>query len=319
MKIRNIFFKLFSNKCEQHGDDHEGLAGFLEEDILKAAKECKKTRCCYCKLIGANIKCSNRKCKNNFHTHCALQDDALFQFHNTFPIICSDHIKKPAKDKKKLESTCHICFDRLDKAKSILIPCCKNSYFHRLCLQKYAHTSGSYHFKCPLCADREVCINELPKMGIYIPMKDAEWELDDDFQDMAAPPVLLCENCDNKDKDADKPYLWKLCGTCGSQGIHYECDTEAENPYTCQECTEIHENFMKSKAMKRAAEKMERATKKKKNCVKPSPFLLCSDEELCSTDDDDDCEEGPAQKKTKYQHVATTDRRTRSFVDLDSE
>lgn len=263
--------------------------------------------------MGANLQCYSKTCSKAYHTGCALEDNVLFKFHKSYPIFCSDHKKKAEKDTKGLESKCGICFERLYKTrKSILIPCCKNSYFHRLCLQKYAHTSGYYHLKCPLCGDKDVCIKQLPKMGIFIPVRDAQWELDDDFRDMASPPLLFCENCDNKIKNSDKPYLWKMCSTCGSQGIHYECDKEAENPYICKECTEVNEKLMKLKTKKRKVEET-----KKKPRVKPSPFLLCSDEELCTTDDDDGA---PAPKKSKYQHVTSTETSSRTIKSMtDSE
>lgn len=288
----------------QNGTDTEGFSGFLFEDILKTAKSFKKVRCNYCKKTGANVTCSARNCHKCYHTGCAMQDNALFKFNHSFPIICSSHPQKAEKVTKKLDNICRICCDQLDKKKSILIPCCKNSYFHKRCLQKYAHTSGSYHFKCPLCADKEICLKQLPELGIFIPVRDAQWELDDDFQDMATPPLLLCERCDNKIKNADKPYLWKMCQTCGSSGIHYECDKDVENAYICKECIEIHEKLMKSQAKKRRLE-MKKKLINGKPRAKPSPFLLCSDEELCTTDDDDEDEE-PVPKRYKYQETTST-------------
>ena len=38
-------------------------------------------------------------------------------------------------------------------------------------------TSGTQHFKCPNCNNKEAIAREFKKLGIYLPQKDAEWEL----------------------------------------------------------------------------------------------------------------------------------------------
>lgn len=66
---------------------------------------------------------------------------------------------------------CTICCENLDKfneIKTILAPCCKAGWFHKLCLLKCAKNAG-YFFKCPLCNNEEEFRKYIVKLGIYIP------------------------------------------------------------------------------------------------------------------------------------------------------
>lgn len=106
--------------------------------------------------------------------------------------------------------------DRINKQeKSILIPCCKNSWFHQNCLQKFAYTSGVC-FKCPMCNNKDKCYEILPKLGIYLPLKDADWEYDIETYEIEEDvPVVECdaENCLKNQFDYDNllPLLWRNC------------------------------------------------------------------------------------------------------------
>lgn len=79
-----------------------------------------------------------------------------------------------------LQTTCTICQEDVLIAKPcydiLWAPCCtKQTWFHRDCLQKLALSAGHY-FKCPLCSDDELFVNEMKDMGIYVPNQDASWE-----------------------------------------------------------------------------------------------------------------------------------------------
>ena len=39
-----------------------------------------------------------------------------------------------------------------------------------------AFSYGQAHFKCPLCQDKTKFVAEAMNFGVYIPMKDADWE-----------------------------------------------------------------------------------------------------------------------------------------------
>lgn len=265
----------------QNGKDEEGYEGFLMKDIVKAARLIKDIKCVICRKKGANIQCNEKNCRQSFHTNCAIKDNCNFQFTGCYPVYCPAHNKIRFKEERPLEFECGICYDKLVKKKSILIPCCKNSWFHRNCLQKYAFTSGYYHFKCPLCSDRAKCVEKLPKMGIFMPIRDAQWELDDDFADMAAPPEVTCELCDSNE-GAEENHLWKMCEICGASGVHWTCLDliESEN-FVCHQCNEILEK-------KASQPKIQTPRKKKRTSDKGYPVLqLASDEELCTTSEDE--------------------------------
>lgn len=87
---------------------------------------------------------------------------------------CNRHYRKSKVEPAKNE-VCVICYDDLVEAeqkfnsfKVVQAPCCHNGWFHKLCLQKFAKTSG-YFFKCPLCNDAKVFCEKLPSQGIFIP------------------------------------------------------------------------------------------------------------------------------------------------------
>lgn len=274
----------------QNGKDDEGYQGFLMKDIAKAEKSIKDIQCTICRKTGANIQCNVKHCRHRFHTNCALKVECNFQFEGSYPVYCPGHNKIKFKEERPLEAQCGICYDKLVKKKSILLPCCKNSWFHKNCLQKYAYTSGYYHFKCPLCADREKCIEELPKMGIFMPMRDAQWELDNDFADMAIPPEVTCEFCDSNE-GAEDNHLWKMCDICGASGVHWTCLelTETQN-FVCRHCNEILEK-------KASQSKIQTPRKKKRTSDDGYPVLyLASDEELCTTSEDEALKPRPSKQ-----------------------
>ncbi|KAL3314405.1 PHD finger protein 11 [Cichlidogyrus casuarinus] len=68
--------------------------------------------------------------------------------------------------------------------------CCQGSWFHRKCIQKYAISAGLHHVKCPMCSNIDSFIKRLIEVGIWIPDKDASWELEPDaFQELYSCPV----------------------------------------------------------------------------------------------------------------------------------
>lgn len=129
------------------------------------------------------------------------------------------------------------------KSRPILIPCCKNSWFHHDCLQRFANTSGVY-FKCPLCNDKDQCHSELPKLGFFLPVKDADWEYDmEAYQESEDDLEKICdaENCFVSNQTYFDPSLclWRNCSTCGSNAIHEFCIIEPDADFICLSCVEI--------------------------------------------------------------------------------
>lgn len=105
----------------------------------------------------------------------------------------------------------------------------------------WATKAGSL-FKCPLCNDNEKCCELLPKYGIFIPVRDADWELEENyFEEFLEPPQRSCElpSCTlSLDMSySDDPSLWKICSTCGAGSIHLVCfEATSEEEFQCQAC-----------------------------------------------------------------------------------
>jgi G2/M phase-specific E3 ubiquitin-protein ligase len=231
-------FKLFAPALFQRGDEDEGIQGFQVADIRKESKRVSAIRCFYCGETRANLGCCVRQCRRAYHTDCALRNRVSFEFAGIFPSYCYDHADYKVP-KKIIQDDCAICMEKVGKSRRILIPCCKNSWFHQSCLQKFASTSGVF-FKCPLCNDTEICKEKLPLMGIYIPEKDADWEFDfEAYENLNETVEKICdsEDCQSDESFSDFPHLWKLCSTCGASAIHLKCLSDDE--FVCRSCDEV--------------------------------------------------------------------------------
>ena len=49
------------------------------------------------------------------------------------------------------------------------------------CLQMTAIHGGIEAFRCPLCKNKDVFVNEAIRMGIYVPHRKPTWEEDPDY------------------------------------------------------------------------------------------------------------------------------------------
>nr|XP_053637855.1 uncharacterized protein LOC128692643 isoform X4 [Cherax quadricarinatus]XP_053637856.1 uncharacterized protein LOC128692643 isoform X4 [Cherax quadricarinatus] len=229
---------LFSSGLPQNGDDDEGIMGFLPQDIEKEIQRGRKLTCCYCFKRGATVGCSTKKCRRTYHYLCGLEHYAIGKFANDFRSYCVDHrdYQQGNGIGKKVE--CPICMEELraDPKTAVWAPCCKrNSWFHKLCLQKLALSAG-YFFKCPLCNDKDTFLQEMQNVGIFVPEKDASWELEPNaFSDLLERPIHCdapkCKCPDGRKSDEDGT-RWEilLCNLCGSTGVHIAC---GGLPFTC--------------------------------------------------------------------------------------
>lgn len=131
--------------------------------------------CAYCKGKSATIGCCVKACRKSFHLPCAIQRNCVFEFVDPFRSFCESHhnLKKP-KTVHKPTDLCAICYDEMGEynlVRSIQSPCCnKESWYHKLCLMKYAQTSG-YFLKCPLCKDENTFRRSIQERGVFIPDK----------------------------------------------------------------------------------------------------------------------------------------------------
>lgn len=138
--------------------------------------------CCYCRKTYASIGCCEKKCRRSFHIACGLEHGVQTQFCRSYDSFCHEHVRY--KFVPRLRSLvkgefCCICYDPIvsgqDDGNELMAqylylraPCCRNGWFHRNCLQKFAKTAG-YFFKCPLCNDEKKFRCELTIRGIFIP------------------------------------------------------------------------------------------------------------------------------------------------------
>ena len=237
-----VSFQLLAPGLEQRGNDDEGILGFLVDDIMKESRRVAFLRCFFCRKSHANLGCCLSNCKKAFHIECGRNNNASFEFVDKFPSYCQEHSKNQnVKTKKKKSADCGICMDKIRSARAVLIPCCKNAWFHTTCLQRFATTSGVF-FKCPLCNDTKVCKKELPLQGIFLPEKDADWNYDlSNFENLNETIEEMCdaeENCQSEANFLDLPEQWKLCSTCGASAIHLKCWDQVRE-FVCKSCDEI--------------------------------------------------------------------------------
>ncbi|XP_071037747.1 PHD finger protein 7-like [Parasteatoda tepidariorum] len=206
-----------------------GILGFLLSDIQAEASRGKRLKCFYCKKIGATVGCIVKMCRRVFHFPCGVQYHSLHQYFGNFSSYCASH-KPKQKSGPMNDPFCYICYTPISKddlEECLYSPCCKNNWFHRLCLQQYALSAGRYFFKCPLCNNVSHFLDRMLELGIDIPDKDAEWELENNaFEELYSRPGCDASVCRClKGKDYDGVGGWKLlsCSVCGSHATHPLC------------------------------------------------------------------------------------------------
>ncbi|KAL5275082.1 G2E3 family protein [Megaselia abdita] len=245
----HYFCLLLSSNLIQQGNDNEGFYGFLAKDIRKEKNRIKRQQCKYCKNLNANIACCKKTCKTFYHLKCGYTNNVLFQFKGTYMSFCQKHYNIEEKARPKKNEICHICQEDLGTfnfVKTIKAPCCKNGWYHKWCLSKYALNAG-YFFKCPLCQNEKEFRNEIPFRGVFIPDKDAEWEMEPHaFQELLErPDTCSSHNClcsKGRSYTNKGSYEFKYCLTCGSSAIHEKC-LKNKTKYECIECNDLIESI----------------------------------------------------------------------------
>ncbi|XP_006890028.1 PREDICTED: G2/M phase-specific E3 ubiquitin-protein ligase-like [Elephantulus edwardii] len=247
----------------QRGKEEEGVYGFLIEDIRKEVNRASKLKCCVCKKNRASIGCVAPRCKRSYHFPCGLQRECIFQFTGSFESFCWDHrpvqIIPPNSYRDSLP--CTICLEFIEPIPTYNIlrsPCCKNAWFHRDCLQAQAINAGMFFFRCTVCNNSDIFQEEMLRMGIYIPEKDASWELEENayqelLQHYERCDVRRCRCKEGREYSApDSKWEIKRCQCCGSSGTHLACSSlrSWEQHWECLECRSIIYNsgeFQKAK------------------------------------------------------------------------
>ncbi|XP_069772800.1 G2/M phase-specific E3 ubiquitin-protein ligase [Narcine bancroftii] len=245
---------IMSSGLYQRGKENEGIYGFLDDDIKKEIGRAAKMKCRVCKVRGASIGCVIRKCRRSFHFPCGVEKQCIFQFSGQFPSYCWEH--KPVQNVpyasiwSSIPHTCAVCLETIDALPSYDVlksPCCKNTWFHRQCLQNQALSAGVFFFRCTICNNKDEFQTEMLRLGIHIPEKDASWELEENaFQEL----LQRYQRCDAKRclckvgrEYAEPEGKWEivLCKYCGSSGTHLACSLLASclKDWECLECRRI--------------------------------------------------------------------------------
>ncbi|XP_031216853.1 PHD finger protein 7 isoform X2 [Mastomys coucha] len=244
----HYFCLILSSRLPQKGQPNRGLHGFMPEDIKREAARASKKICFVCKKKGAAIRCQNGQCVQNFHLPCGQERGCLSQFFGEYKSYCRKH--RPTQNIRPGslgEESCVLCFEDLSQTsvENIRSPCCSQAIYHRKCIQKYAHTSAKHFFKCPQCNNRKEFPQEMLRMGIHIPDRDAAWELEpgafselyQHYQHCDAPICLYKQGRNSFENEG----RWRLilCATCGSHGTHRECSFLRPNSkkWECNECS----------------------------------------------------------------------------------
>lgn len=229
------------------------IYGFSIKNIMLEFARAAKLRCGYCHKLGASIGCAYAKCSRKFHYPCGAEKQHLYQYFGTFEAFCSVH--RPVQ-KIPLPRTinsepqvCGICFDAIDHNLCfgvLTTPCCKNSRIHRKCIEKQALSSGLYLFRCPLCNNSDDYTNEMKRIGVYIPQRDASWETPDAYADLLES-CLMCDIekciCEYGRKHHISGTVWSIiaCVMCNSSGAHAACALlkHTNSGFVCDICKSV--------------------------------------------------------------------------------
>uniref|UniRef100_A0A8C2XFB8 G2/M-phase specific E3 ubiquitin protein ligase n=1 Tax=Cyclopterus lumpus TaxID=8103 RepID=A0A8C2XFB8_CYCLU len=248
----HYFCLLTSCGVYQRGEEDEGVFGFLVEDIKQEIRRSARLVCCGCKKKGACVGCNVRSCRRMVHFPCGRKRDFISQFAGLFPSYCPDHSPTQSLGgglDLSLPQSCSVCLDSIDPVLSFSVlrcPSCHASWFHRDCVQRQAHSSGLFFFRCTLCSNKEIFQEEMLRMGIFIPERDASWELEANayselLEVYKRCDALVCLSRDGRSHSAKTGWFEVVrCRLCGSSGTHRKCsglklDTKV---WACSDCTQ---------------------------------------------------------------------------------
>ncbi|XP_066539581.1 G2/M phase-specific E3 ubiquitin-protein ligase isoform X2 [Hoplias malabaricus] len=270
----HYFCLLMSSGIFQRGKEDEGVHGFLVDDIRQEIRRSSKLRCMLCKKNGASVGCAIKSCRQMVHLPCGIEQEFIFQFTDLFPSFCKKH--RPTQScsiSPTLPICCSICLENIEPVLSYSVlkcPVCHGSWFHRKCVQFQAHSAAMFFFRCTLCNNKEQFQQEMLRMGIYIPERDASWELEENaYRDL----LEVYQRCDAVKCSCHKGRSYSAqsgsfeivrCKFCGSSGTHRKCSSLKlyEANWSCADCRAVVEgtvstlpNHVKSPLAKRQEKK----------------------------------------------------------------
>ncbi|XP_026856170.2 G2/M phase-specific E3 ubiquitin-protein ligase [Electrophorus electricus] len=244
----HYFCLLMSSGIFQRGEDHEGIHGFLVDDIRKEVRRSARLRCMSCKKTGASVGCSIKSCRQMVHLPCGIEQEFIFQFTDLFPSFCKKHCPtQTCSSSPSLPLSCSICLETLEPVLSYSVlkcPACLGSWFHRDCIQHQAHSAAMFFFKCTLCNNKDQFQQEMLRMGIHIPERDASWELEENAYGELLHVYQHCDavncSCLKGRSYSAQSGIFEIvrCKFCGSSGTHRKCSSLKlyESNWSCVDC-----------------------------------------------------------------------------------
>ncbi|XP_051578976.1 G2/M phase-specific E3 ubiquitin-protein ligase-like [Myxocyprinus asiaticus] len=244
----HYFCLLVSSGVFQRGEEDEGILGFLVDDIKKEIRRSSRLKCTHCKKNGASVGCYIKSCRQVVHFPCGIEQEFIFQFTDSFPSYCKKHAPtQTCASSPSLPLSCSVCLEPIEPILSFNVlkcPACHGSWFHRDCVQQNAYSAAMFFFKCTLCNNKDQFQQEMLRMGIYIPERDASWELEENaFGEL----LQVYQHCDAAKcrfsggrTQSSQSGLFEiiLCKFCGSSGTHRKCSNLRlyDTDWSCADC-----------------------------------------------------------------------------------
>ncbi|KAM9433646.1 G2/M phase-specific E3 ubiquitin-protein ligase isoform 1-T1 [Salvelinus alpinus] len=246
----HYFCLLMSSGVYQRGKENEGIYGFLVDDIKQEVSRSYRLKCAVCKKNGASVGCYIKSCRKMVHFPCGKQHQFIFQFTDPFPSYCKDHSPTQSLPVSSCVSeplSCSVCLDPIEAVLSYSVlkcPACHGSWFHRDCVQNQAHSAAMFFFRCTLCNNKDMFQQEMLRMGIHIPERDAAWELEENAYGELLQVYQHCDanKCLSRSgrTTSSRTGLFQIlrCMLCGSRGTHRKCASlnAFETDWACEDC-----------------------------------------------------------------------------------
>ncbi|XP_049319618.1 G2/M phase-specific E3 ubiquitin-protein ligase [Astyanax mexicanus] len=309
LKKHNItvhyFCLLMSSGIFQRGKEHEGIHGFLVDDIKQEIRRSSRLRCVACKKVGASVGCFIKSCRQMVHMPCGVEQQFIFQFTDSFPSFCKKHRPtQTCSSVPTLPVCCSICLEHIEPVLSYSVlkcPACHGSWFHRNCVQYQAHSAAKFFFKCTLCNNKDQFQQEMLRMGIHIPERDASWELEDNAYGELLEVYQHCDavkcSCEKGRGYSAETGVFEIvrCKFCGSRGTHRKCSSlkNYETSWSCIDCKGAAEGTVstlpthvksplakrqeKKRLIKRCLSSLHSSLISKRRCVDAGPAEILMD------------------------------------------
>ncbi|XP_032297244.1 PHD finger protein 7-like [Coturnix japonica] len=209
-----------------------GIFEFPPGVIQQTIQLADQKHCFVCGERGATISCAETGCERSFHLPCAEDGECVTQYFGQYRSFCSEHRPQQAQEAAPSPNTpCIICVEPVGDSTSyhtMMCPVCKEAWFHRGCIWKYAMHAATMCFYCPVCRSKGPFRSNMTALGIQIPVRPPSWWDDEWFQPLRERygrcDAQRCTYFRGRDT-APVSGLWELylCTSCGAQGMHRYC------------------------------------------------------------------------------------------------